>query len=180
MDSTQTSNSSTKRGDAMKLLSIDPGNTHSAWMVYDTEAEKPVRFGILDNATLLENILSTTPDRKFHDPVHMAIEMVASYGMSVGKEVFETVYWIGRFVQARCPQATTRVYRREVKMHLCGCNNAKDANVRQALIDRFGPGKAKAVGTKKAPGPLYGISKDAWSALAIAVTFSDRLKKDGL
>jgi hypothetical protein len=40
---------------------------------------------------------------------------------------------------------------------------AKDANIRQALIDKLG-----AVGTKKAPGPLYGISGHLWAALAVA------------
>jgi hypothetical protein len=38
--------------------------------------------------------------------------------------------------------------------------------------DRFG-GSA-AVGRKAAPGPLYGISRDVWSALAIAVTYTLR------
>ncbi len=60
--------------------------------------------------------------------------------------------------------------RRAVKLALCGDSRAKDANIRQALIDRFG-GSA-AVGRKAAPGPLYGISRDVWSALAIAVTYS--------
>lgn len=49
---------------------------------------------------------------------------------------------------------------------------AKDANVRQALINRFG-GKDAAIGRKAAPGPLYGISRDMRSALAIAVTGHD-------
>jgi hypothetical protein len=61
--------------------------------------------------------------------------------------------------------------RRAVKLALCGDSRAKDANIRQALIDRFG-GKDAAVGRKAAPGPLYGISRDVWSALAIAVTYS--------
>jgi len=62
--------------------------------------------------------------------------------------------------------------RRAVKLALCGDSRAKDANIRQALIDRFG-GSA-AIGRKTAPGPLYGISRDVWSALAIAVTFALR------
>jgi hypothetical protein len=47
---------------------------------------------------------------------------------------------------------------------------AKDANIRQALIDKIGP-----QGTKKDPGPTYGISKDVWSALAIAVTHTAKI-----
>ena len=46
------------------------------------------------------------------------------------------------------PEAVIRVKRSAVKLHQCGSNRAKDANVRQALIDKMGP-----PGTKKAPGP---------------------------
>lgn len=105
---------------------------------------------------------------------HLAIEMVASYGMAVGVEVFETCLWIGRFIQAS-GRPWHQVYRKDVKLHLCGFTTAKDANIRQALIDRFGPGKEKAVGYKKTPGPLYGITADLWQALAVGVTFSDKL-----
>lgn len=62
--------------------------------------------------------------------------------------------------------------RRAVKLHLCGSMRAKDGNIRQALVDRFG-GQAQAVGTKKAPGPLFGLSSHRWSALAVAVTWWD-------
>jgi hypothetical protein len=92
--------------------------------------------------------------------------MVASYGMPVGREVFETCVWIGRFQQSwRYPEAVKLVYRRDVKLHLCGNSRAKDANIRQALIDKLGP-----VGTKSAPGPLYGVKSHAWAAVAVAVT----------
>jgi hypothetical protein len=52
-----------------------------------------------------------------------------------------------------------------VKMHLCGNQQAKDKNIRQALLDKVGP-----VGVKKTPGPCYGVKSHAWSALAVAVT----------
>ena len=64
--------------------------------------------------------------------------------------------------------------RRAVKLALCGDSRAKDANIRQELIDRFG-GSA-AIGRKAAPGLLYGISRDASSALAIAVTYESRIR----
>jgi hypothetical protein len=99
--------------------------------------------------------------------VTLAVEMIASYGMPVGREVFETCVWIGRFVQAWQPGAHEFVYRRDVKMYLCGSNRAKDGNIRQALLDLVGP-----QGTKKAPGPTYGLRGDEWAALAVAVTIS--------
>jgi len=48
-----------------------------------------------------------------------------------------------------------------------------DSTIRQAMLDRYGPGREKAIGKKKSPGPLYGIRKDEWQALALAVTFFD-------
>ena len=97
--------------------------------------------------------------------------MIACYGMAVGAEVFQTCLWIGRFLDRwRSEWNTHLVPRLMVKMHLCHSARAKDANVRQALIDRFG-----AVGTKRAPGRLYGVSSHCWAALGVAVTTWDRL-----
>lgn len=148
----------------MRVFAIDPGNEQSAWVLYDSA--RPIAFGKHgnDEALYLAKVYRT-------GGTHLAIEMIASYGMPVGREVFETCVWIGRFVQAwDAPHAL--VYRRDVKLHLCGSSRAKDGNVRTALLDRYG-GKAAALGTKAAPGPLRGVSSDVWSALAVAVTFSD-------
>jgi hypothetical protein len=147
------------------ILAIDPGNEQSAWMVFTPEG--PREFRIEPN----EDALRTVGMIGF--PV--AIEMVASYGMAVGKEVFETCVWIGRFVQAAKGPAHL-VYRKDVKMALCGSMRAKDANIRQALLDRYpatGGGKVPQVGTKAKPGPLYGIKSHLWSALAVAETWKD-------
>ncbi len=96
----------------------------------------------------------------------LAIEMIASYGMAVGCEVFETCVWIGRFQQAWSdPEAVQMAHRRDVKLHLCGNPKAKDPNIRQALIDLLGK-----PGTKKAPGATYGLASHAWAALGVAVT----------
>lgn len=110
-----------------------------------------------------------------HQPAaELAIEMIASYGMPVGREVFETCLWIGRFIQAwHSPETVRLVYRRDVKLHLCGTAKAKDANVRQALLDLFprtGGGATPQIGTKAQPGPLYGVSTHAWPALGVAIT----------
>lgn len=157
------------------IFAIDPGPLESGFVILTSDGQ-PCRFGIHPNVELLplaQAWLGTCPG------CELVVEMVASYGMTVGKEVFETVLWAGRFVQAWAERhgAHHLMYRRDVKMHLCNNNHAKDANVRQALLDRFGPGKDRAIGTKKAQGPLYGISGHVWSALALAVTFSDRQTK---
>lgn len=153
----------------MSVVAIDPGNEQSAWLELDPRCVTPIGFGIVENNELLRMLQRWPSDAADH----LAIEMVASYGMPVGREIFDTVLWTGRYIQAWSAPHTL-VYRRDVKMHLCGNNAAKDANVRQALIDRFGPGKELAVGTKKQPGPLYGVTADVWSALAIATTWMDR------
>ena len=153
----------------MIVLAIDPGNTESALVLYDADARVVLGHAKHDNETALVDLRSRTAELR---DAHLAIEMIASYGMAVGAEVFETCVWIGRFVQAWWPRPWTKVYRREVKAEVCGDSRAKDANIRQALIDRFGPGKERAIGTKRSPGPLYGISADQWSALAVAVTFA--------
>lgn len=127
-------------------------------------------MAIEDNHTIVEDLEITAVS------CPLAIEMVASYGMAVGKDVFETCVWIGRFVQAY-PGRTHWVYRKDVKMALCGSMRARDSNIRQALTDRYGPGREKAVGRKKAPGPLYGIRTHLWSALAVGVTWQQEQQR---
>lgn len=145
------------------IFAIDPGTTKSAWVMLD-DSLKPTRFGISPNEDLLADIGCVPSDYDF------VIEMIASYGMAVGKEVFETCVWIGRFWEAAYGmRSRNRIYRIDEKMNLCHSAQAKDANIRQALIDRFGD-----VGTKRNPGWFYGVSKDVWAAIAVGVTWHDR------
>ncbi len=104
--------------------------------------------------------------------------MIACYGMAVGKSVFDTCVWIGRFIQA-WHKDYTKIYRRDVKIFLCNSPRAKDGNVRQAIIDRYPPdgdGKIPQIGTKKKPGQLFGIHDDIWAALGVAMTFENEIK----
>lgn len=157
----------------MRLLAIDPGNEESALLIYDTDTREPVHWIKAENAWH-RAALGVLPQLKADA---LAIEMVASYGMPVGASVFETCVEAGRFIELwenlHKGHLALRVYRREVKLHLCNSARAKDANVRQALLDRYG-GKDAAVGRKASPGPLHGITGDVWSALAIAVTVAER------
>lgn len=148
------------------ILAIDPGPIESAWCIVDTETRVPVAFGKDKN----DDMLNPSEAMSRYQPTVFAIEMIASYGMSVGATVFETCFWSGRFVQ-HFNLPFIKVYRKEVKIALCGSMKAKDGNIRQALIDRFG-----VVGTKKAPGFFFGFSGDIWSAYAVATTFLDGVK----
>ena len=150
-------------------LAIDPGPAQSGWCLL--LGDELLDSGVRPNADMLDFI----KHRHFQIyPARVAIEMIASYGMPVGKEVFETCLWIGRFVQAwRDPDSVLLVYRKDVKMHLCGTVKAKDGNVRQAIIDLYpasGGGATPQIGTKAKPGPLYGVSSHAWPALGVALT----------
>ncbi len=134
------------------IFAIDPGTIESAYVFWDSGKKIILAKGIVKNNDLLTIIWDTNFNL-------MVIEMVASYGMPVGREVFETVFWIGRFAQASpCP--FHRIYRKDVKSFLCGSMKAKDGNIRQAIIDLIG-----SQGTKKAPGPTYGVKADEWAAL---------------
>lgn len=152
----------------MRIYAVDPGCDESALVVFDGQAV--INHQTLPNAQLLDEIQvfrHVLPDCR------LVVEQIASFGMPVGAEVFETVFWSGRFIEA-WGGPWDRVKRHTVKTALCGNQRAKDAHIRQALLDRFGPGKDKAVGTKKAQGPLYGLVGDEWAALAVAVTYWDQ------
>ena len=147
------------------LLAIDPGNELSAYVVWD--GLKIQDKGKVPNHHMLKVITAYGLN---HPQGEVCIEQIAHYGtgMPAGRTVFDTCIWIGRFVQCleylfdREPRLLER---RRVKSHLCGDSRAKDGNIRQALIDRYGE-----PGTKKAPGMLYGVSADVWQALGLAVT----------
>lgn len=156
----------------MKILAIDPGTTDSAYVLLDKDL-KPVEFGKVGNDELLVKIFQLC---SYHYVRRVAIEMIASYGLAVGKEVFETCVWIGRFYQEACRSGVEPVfiYRTDEKMNLCGSMKAKDTNIRTALVDRFAKHDFKnGKGTKNNRDIFYGFSKDVWAAMAIGVTYYD-------
>lgn len=148
-----------------RIMALDPGPEKTGWCIFD-------------GGVLLDSGVAPNDDvlraARHYPHGRLCVEMIASYGMAVGREVFETCVWIGRFQQAwRAPHEVELIYRRDVKLHLCGTSKAKDANIRQALLDMFprtGGGKCPQIGIKSAPGPLFGVSTHAWAALGVAVT----------
>jgi hypothetical protein len=145
------------------LLAIDPGPVQSAFVVWNGSKICMKEKFLNDSVANVALYYRTATD------AFCVIEMIASYGMAVGAEVFETCVWIGRFVEIFGPQRCERITRGAVKMHLCHSMRAKDANVRSALMDLFGGPQSIKKG-----GALHGVSGDMWAALGLAVTCWDQ------
>lgn len=161
----------------MTILALDPGNTQTGYAVIEMPEFRLIKFGKADNTALLALVANADV---LYDVDAVAIEMVASFGMAVGREVFETCVWIGRFHQAADHPNTHYVYRKEEKEVLCGSLRAKDGNIRQALIDRYARHDLKnGKGTKANPDVFYGVSKDVWAAIAVGVTYFELTKVGG-
>ena len=160
----------------MIVVGLDPGPESCGMVAYNAQGSilfSGSAYTIADvQASLCRSLYRDAP---------VAIEMVSCYGMAVGRSVFETCVTVGKLEAVRGD--IVRIERPEAKMFLCNSRAAKDKNIRQALIDKFAPaggGKCPQLGTKKQPGPLYGMASHAWAALAIAYTMAHSQGRLGL
>lgn len=146
-----------------RILAIDPGPTQSAFVLLSHG--KPVLFDKVPNEELLGWLKINRDSNR-----QVIIEWITVASVA-GAEVYQTCRWVGRFEEAA--GGAELLPRTEIKRHLFGKVNVKsaDALVRRAMLDRFGGDGAK--GTKAAPGPLYQLKADCWSALAVAVVWSE-------
>lgn len=150
------------------IAGIDPGPEESAVVLFDGGGIW--RLWIGENEEVANEL------RHPYDNIQLvAIEDFAPYGQRIGHESIATIKWIGRFIECAGTGGMNvhAISRSTVKLHLCGVKSVGDPQVRDALIERYGPGRKRAVGTKKAPGPLCGVTGHLWAALAVAVTAYD-------
>lgn len=138
----------------MVIMGIDPGNLESG--VVWVEDGILTEHGIYPNAEVLQFVKSAGADWL------LAVEWINAMGMAVGKEVFETCLWAGRFGQA-APCPVRYIPRTRVKLHHCGSSTANDGNVARALRDKYGQ-----KGTKASPGYFFGVKEHEWQAFAVA------------
>lgn len=147
----------------MVILAIDGGTTQSGYCRM-TDDFKLVDFGKIDNEDLLIIVMSGEYDK-------LVYEQFQSYNMPIGQSTIRSVEWNGRFAQAAFARGKPYgfLYRKDEKMHFCNTVKAKDANIRRALIERFAKFDFKTGrGTKNNRDYFYGVSNDAWTAIAIA------------
>ena len=162
-------------GNSLIVTGIDPGPKFTAYTVFCTDGSNHqiVSMGKVPNSEMMSIIKNGVLVKNSV----VFIEGMQAMGMPVGAETFETCYFIGKILEVLEQRDVDHrlIFRKEVKLHHCGTNKAKDANIRAALIERFG-----GVGTKKEQGLLYGVKADIWSSTAIAVMGADRILNDPL
>lgn len=149
----------------MLVLGIDPGDKESGYVIWDSNKKRIVKQNIIPNKVLLEKVLTPHNISKIDA---FAIEMIASYGMVVGKTIFDTCVWIGKFTQRieDNNESVSLIYRKQITKWHCKNANADDALLRKYLIAKFGD-----------PCDHTSITKDVrshtWSALAVATFYSE-------
>lgn len=151
----------------MTVVAIDPGYKQSAVVVYD--GQRIISHAIESNDAVRFWLAEAKPQA---DVLVLEEMQLFSSNYGVGREIFDSVFWSGRFAEAWFPRRFDRILRSKVRGHL-QASKGGDAAIRASLIDRFGPYKEVAIGSKAKPGPLYRVKADEWSALAIAVTWWD-------
>ena len=141
-----------------RVVAVDPGTHKSGLVVLDLDIPSgPV---VHHSTPANDDLLALLASRSLYDTGDLTgnhvlvLEMIASQGMAVGAETFETCVWIGRFMEAWGGPAH-RVLRGEVKIHLCGSMRAKDPNIRAALLDRYG-GESAALARPRKCEPCRG------------------------
>jgi len=163
----------------MIVLGIDPGTKHSGVVVWNTKSRRVIAsWKDCDNEMLRSQLMGGYVFKDWAGsmiwpPGRCYIETIVKMGDRIGTTVLETMRWVGIFQQAWDGHAGTvdklpamLVSRREERRVICGNGTAGDKQLRRELLAMFSPGK----GTKGNPGPLYGVSGHAWSALAVAIT----------
>jgi len=163
------------------IFAIDPGTTHSAFCLVDSESLIQ-RCGKIDNTAMLEEIALLSQWRE--KELSLYIEMVEGRGHGIGKTTLDTVVWIGRFIQfaAQMGMTLTPIPRSSVKSHFEVKRRTKknqlpnaDTQIKMILEKRFArhwrlKGNAHYFDTVQ---ETRKVTADVWQAFALAVMMHD-------
>jgi len=166
----------------MNLLAIDPGPRTCGVVLLDVEVWPPrviMSWDELPVETLLTGALRDGVVDAGYALDAVAAERVTGYMERVGASTFETCEVFGD-IRNECRHSGvdfSGLNRKEVKSELGLPPTADDAVVNRAVRELYpatgGENKrsGRQVGTKKAPGPLYGLSEHSKAALALGVAW---------
>ena len=116
------------------VLGIDPGSSESGYALVNPQ------YGCWEAGKISNIVLLDRLGLGSMQPSAVCVESIQSYGMPVGRSVFETCYQIGAILEV-CRQACIPTYlypRQEYARAICGSVKVTDAILRQALLLRFG------------------------------------------
>lgn len=169
-----------------QVVGIDPGPTSSGFVVFDG-----VSVVVASSQSQNELLCPLLSSGAMKDTA-VVIERVQFYGKIMGPDVFDTLWWGGRFYEAALHggHIVQRVFWNDIKRQFVtgarwdekkGKKKAiTETDVRLGVEARFG-GRKAAKGTTAAPGPCAGVvGEHAWSALALAIYWWDRASSAGI
>lgn len=150
----------------MIIFAIDPGSTESGWVVFDTQKREVLHSGNHENERVkqLMHSLGKTGSASL-----LLCERPELIGQQIWHQILDTCMWVGKFTESWNGEHI--LYKRnDVKRTLLGRINVpnSDGAVRQYCLNHFGE-----PGTKKNPGPTYGVTKHAWQALGLVATWEE-------
>lgn len=170
------------------IIGFDPSseaaNALVAVRAMRDRTDKTPEVRVIHNAATFDGVARSLETMLTERRALLAVERVRSQGQS-GDSLLRTSEVVGRMRERaeRMGYATEPVYRTDVLRYLdCfGGKGTRDAKVKAAISRDYGFDSWRgAVGKKAAPGPLYGLAKDGWAALGVALTAAYRLQTTGL
>jgi len=176
----------------MKVMGVDPGPEESHLAYWDGIHVLYSRS--YTNIDML-HILSMV-----EDDCLVAIEYITTMTFRVPQTVMDTAVWVGQFIYASRHRGPYTIKRLDIKKHICGRGNAKDTDIRNAIVGDLGElwswqdmirdgeivrkksGRFKGEPKKERllnPAYCEPVSGDQWQALAVAKTVYDLIKNGG-
>jgi len=157
------------------ILGIDPGPETSGMVLYRLGGPARTGWGRVirsrKDANLVELRAELAGGQVLAGTLHtFEVVLECTQAGPPSTAVVKTTEVVGRLMEACDSRGLTwrAYYRREVLQALdCAKKGNKDALVRAALIELHGGTRQVAIGTKKNPGPLHGVSSHAWQALGV-------------
>jgi hypothetical protein len=150
------------------VFALDVGSSRSGWAILEGIGKlhrvKGVEtFGKTENLEVLRIV------QEWAGKCHFAIEYPKyQLGQPFQDTHITMATWVGRIMQRLddLGASYSRIYRYREGMVMLNSSITSDAKIRAAVIAVYGP-----PGTKKNPGPTYGVTNDAWQAIAVGTTY---------
>jgi hypothetical protein len=152
----------------MKLLAIDPGNKESGYVIIGQAAPSSrLLFEITEHGNIPNFELLKIIQNNLEGIDTGLVEMIQSYGMSVGETVFDTCRWIGKFELRMLDNSwkTALIKRKEIVNYHCSSAAVKnpDSLIRKRMIEKY-------------PKESKGVTSHAWQALGLATMYLESQK----